>query len=281
MKHPFETLRPEYSQLISMMQVRADHATLVDRTAKRLLGNLEHYMPVTQAIGVPAIFIATSFEREASSNFKLNPAQGWPLTSRSKWIPYNGPFPNWVLAALAAYRLNGLDKVGAGNWTWELMCFYGEMFNGFGYRDFHSMHTPYLWAWSNIQQVGKYTSDGHFDVVHFDEQMGMIPVARRMVELMPELAIGVLPQIAAPLVLQAPQHSGIADIDGGAQWVQHALNTLGFTPPLREDGNYGRMTRLAVQHFQQDYNIAVDGFAGPQTISALHLALAKKTGEPA
>jgi lysozyme family protein len=91
----------------------------------------------------------------------------------------------------------------------------------------------------------------------------------------------VLPQIAAPLVLQAPQHSGIADIDGGAQWVQHALNTLGFTPPLREDGNYGRMTRLAVQHFQQDYNIAVDGFAGPQTISALHLALAKKTGEPA
>lgn len=271
MKHPFETLKPEYTKLLSIVQVRAEKVAVVDRVARRLLGNMQHYLPVQEAIGVPAIFIATSFEREASSNFALNPAQGWPLTSRSKWIPNNGPFPNWHAAALEAYRLNGLDKVGAGNWTWELICFYGEMFNGFGYRDYHNMHTPYLWAWTNLQTLGKYTSDGKFDPAHFDEQMGMIPVARRMVEIMPELAIGPLPA-RQPVVDVVPQPTGLSD----AKWVQYALNTLGYQPPLVEDGNYGRKTKLAVSHFQQDYGLEADGLAGPKTHTALHQALLAK-----
>jgi len=278
MKHPFETLRPEYTQLLAVMKVRPEKVELVDRTARRLLGNMEHYLPVQEAIGVPAIFIATSFEREASSNFKLNPAQGWPLASRSKIIPNNGPFRDLYSAALEAYRLNGLDKVGAGNWTWELICFYGEMFNGFGYRDYHNMHTPYLWGWTNLQTPGKYIADGKFDTAHFDEQMGMIPVARRMVELMPELAIAPMPAAkpeTADMVL-FPQPSGLVD----TKWVQLALNTLGYQPPLLDDGNYGRQTKLAVTHFQQDYGIKVDGFAGNQTVMALHRALLAHHGEP-
>lgn len=272
MKHPFEALKSEYTQLLALMKVRPERVALVDHTARRLLTNLEHYLPVQEAIGVPAIFIATSFEREASSNFTLNPAQGWPLTSRSKIIPNNGPFRDWHTAALEAYRLNGLDKVGAGNWTWELICFYGEMFNGFGYRDYHNMHTPYLWGWTNIQQPGKYVSDGKFDATHFDEQMGMIPVARRMVELMPELAIAPLPAdrpADSHAAIVFPQPSGLVD----TKWVQLALNTLGYQPPLLDDGNYGRQTKLAVTHFQQDYGIKVDGFAGQQTVMALHRAL--------
>lgn len=273
MRHPFDALRSEYTQLLAVMKIRSDRVDLVDKTAKRLLTHLDHYLPVQEAIGVPVIFIATSFEREASSNFALNPAQGWPLNSRSKIIPNNGPFPNWHAAALEAYRLNGLDKVGAGNWTWELVCFYGEMFNGFGYRDFHNMHTPYLWAWTNLQTLGKYTSDGKFDPSHFDEQMGMIAVARRMVELMPDLAIKSLPAPSAEVDI-LPQTSGLSD----AKWVQYALNTLGYQPPLVEDGNYGRKTKLAVSHFQHDYGLEADGLAGPKTHAALYQALLAKGG---
>lgn len=272
MQHPFTTLKPEYAQLLQMMKVRPERQALVDSTAKRLCGLMDRYTPVTKAIGVPEIFIATSFEREASSNFKLNPAQGWPLNSTSKWIPHNGPFRTWQDAAIAAYKLNGLDKVGAGNWTWELICFYGEMFNGFGYRDYHRMHTPYLWAWTNIQAIGKYDSDGHFDPGHWDEQMGTIPVARRMVELMPELAVG---GTISPTDIPAPRPSGIAE-GVGTEFVQHALNELGFEPALVEDGNYGKKTMRAVEQFQRSYGLTVDGLAGPETIGALKQAVSAK-----
>ncbi len=276
MKHPFEVLKPEYLQLLPIMTVRPECQRLVDEVAHRLVGFKPHYEPVTAADGVPALFIATSFEREASSNFHLNPAQGWPLTSTSKWRPYNGPFRTWFDAAVEAYRLNGLDKVGAANWTWPLVCFYGELFNGMGYRDFHSMHSPYLWGGTNIQSRGKYTSDGNFDPEHMDQQLGIIPVARRMLELDPSLALAE-PYPASTIPIPPPVHSGIAGEDSGAdlKFVQGALNRLGWQPPLRVDGSFGTKTRDAVHHFQQNFGLTDDGgYPGPQVVAALKDAVA-------
>lgn len=267
MKHPFEILKPEYSQLLSAMTIRKDRRDAVDHVAIKLLGNKARYQPVTAATGVPIVFIGPSFQREASSDFTKNPAQGWSLASISKIVPHNGPFRTWFDAALAAYHLNGLDKVGAGNWTWELICFYGELFNGFGYRDWHHMHSPYLWGGTNIQTVGKYTSDGKFDKDKMDEQLGIIPVARRMAEIDPSIAL----QLSIP----APSHSGLAAPDTGVdtKWVQETMNRLGWHPPLLIDGSYGDQTKKAVEHFQRSFGLKVD-FAGPQTVKALKEAVA-------
>jgi len=266
-KHPFEILKPEYSQLLSLMVIRPEKRELVDHVAVKLLGFKTRYQPVTDKTGVPVVFIGPSFEREASSRFNLNPAQGWPLNSISHIIPHNGPFRTWFDAAVAAYHLNGLDGVGAGNWTWELICFYGELFNGMGYRDWHHMHSPYLWGGTNIQTVGKYTTDGDFDAAHWDEQLGIIPIAKRMAEIDPSVAL--------PINIPAPVHSGIAAPDTGVdtKWVQNAMNQLGWQPPLREDGSYGDKTKKAVEHFQRNFGLKVD-FAGPETVKALQAALA-------
>lgn len=278
MQHPFTKLQPEYSRLLAMMKVRPEKQALIDSTAKRLLGFMANYNPVTAAIEVPQVYIGPSFEREASSNFHLNPAQGWPLNSVSKWIPHNGPFATWYAAAIAAYKLNGLDKVGAQNWTWELLCFYGETFNGWGYRDYHHMQSPYLWACTNIQKPGKYTSDGHFDTEHFDTQIGIIPVARRMVEMMPSLALqAAMPVVAAPSIVPEPEHSGIAHPDDtpkglGTKWVKWAINELGR--PLVVNENYDKVTMQAVADYQRFRAIDVDGLAGPKTITALRQSLA-------
>lgn len=268
MRHPFEVLKLEYSQLLSAMVIRPECRELVDHTAVKLLGYKSRYQPVTDKTGVPVVFIGPSFEREASSRFNLNPAQGWPLTSISHIVPHNGPFRTWFDAAVAAYHLNGLDQVGAGNWTWELVCFYGEMFNGFGYRDWHHMHTPYLWGGTNIQTRGKYTTDGEFDADTMDPQLGMIPVARRMAEIDPTVALAI--------TIPPPQHSGIAAPDAGqdAKWVQTSLNALGYHPPLKINGSYGRLTNAAVTQFQKSYGLRVDGLAGEETIEALRAALA-------
>lgn len=277
MKHPFETLSPEYSQLLAAMSVRPEKRELVDKVAVKLLGFESRYQPVTDRNGVPVIFIGPSFEREATSNFTKNPAQGWALSSISKVKPYNGPFRTWFDAAIEAYHLNGLDLVGAANWTWELVCFYGEMFNGFGYRDYHGMHSPYLWGGTNIQTIGKYTSDGNFDPSHMDEQIGIIPVARRMVELKPALALP-----GSVIAIPPPRHSGIAAADTGidVKWIQETMNKLGWQPELGVDGNYGTKTWRAVQHFQRSWGLKVD-FAGPETVAALKAAVAAIEAEAA
>jgi hypothetical protein len=132
------------------------------------------------------------------------------------------------------------------------------------------MHSPYLWGGTNIQTVGKYTSDGKFDASHMDTQLGIIPVAKRMVEMDTSLA---LPE--TPFIVPTPIPSGIAsEPEGDAAWVQKSLNDLGLDPPLDVDGNYGRQTKLAVENFQQGYGLEVDGMAGPKTVAALREALA-------
>lgn len=277
MEHPFTKLKPEYTHLLAAMKVRPECVHLVDEVAVKLLGFKSRYDAVSQKDGVPVIFIAASFEREASSNFTKNPAQGWPLHSASHWVPHNGPFPDWTSAALAAYHLNGLDRVGAENWTWELLCFYGELFNGMGYRDGHRMHSPYLWGGTNIQTPGKYVADHDFDPNEMDTQLGIIPVMRRMVDLNPDLEISTVPYVPAP-----PISSGLAAVtpEFDTKWVQASLNTLGFWPQLQVDGNYGGQTAHMVEQFQRSYGLDADGLVGEQTTAALQKAVAALAEDP-
>jgi N-acetylmuramoyl-L-alanine amidase len=51
--------------------------------------------------------------------------------------------------------------------------------------------------------------------------------------------------------------------------VQHAINALGYTPQLAEDGDFGPNTEKAVRWFQNLKHIPVDGVVGPQTWALL------------
>jgi hypothetical protein len=65
--------------------------------------------------------------------------------------------------------------------------------------------TGYLWSGSNIYTGGKYVSDGVWSSSAEDEQLGIVPMAKRMVELDPSLDLGaaigalVSTPIAAPV----------------------------------------------------------------------------------
>jgi hypothetical protein len=57
--------------------------------------------------------------------------------------------------------------------------------------------------------------------------------------------------------------------------IQEALNAvLHLDPPLPVDGNYGRLTRLAVRAFQAAHGLFVDGIAGEETLPVLRTARA-------
>ena len=56
--------------------------------------------------------------------------------------------------------------------------------------------------------------------------------------------------------------------------VQSELATLGYTDArgrgLKSDGHFGSSTQAALEAFQHDHHLAVDGVAGPKTLAALH-----------
>lgn len=277
MQHPRDIIVPEYNALLPSVRIDPARFAAVDGTAQRLIGfhRAGRYARVNAATGVPEIFMATSFERESSSDFRCSPAQGDPWDRPSINVPKNrGPFPDWDAAADDAYHLNGLDEVGAANWTWGLFCYYAELFNGFGYRDYHHERSPYVFGATNLQQIGKYTSDGTFDPTHMDEQLGVLAMAIRIGELAPELRLPGWPfaDTGAPMIVApsiVPASTGMIP----AFELQHDLNALGFGP-LQEDGNIGKITGAAIRAFQAAHHITVDGIAGPETDDAIRAALA-------
>mgnify|MGYP001478866254 CR=1 FL=1 len=72
-----------------------------------------------------------------------------------------------------------------------------------------------------------------------------------------------------------------AKADPQTRRLQQDLSTLGF--PLKIDGRYGRATTRAVAEFQRRNGLAVDGIAGPVTLSSLkaRLSIANSGGAPA
>jgi len=275
MKRPFSVLASEYLSMLSTMAVL--RIGDVDATAQRLVQYYRsgHYRKASQATGVPVIWMAASFEREASSDFRLSPAQGDRWDSVSVHVPAGrGPFASWDDAAVDAYSLDGLDNIGAGNWTMPRACYEGELFNGFGYRG-HGVPSPYLWGGTSIQRPGKYVADGRFDPTVTDRQLGIVPVMLRMAELVPELALpgvpGPVPPVSDIPVVQ-PVPDGVGGGTHDTAWLQTALNDL-IDAGLIVDGSYGRLTRAAVREFQIAVGITVDGLAGPQTFAAIEAEL--------
>jgi peptidoglycan hydrolase-like protein with peptidoglycan-binding domain len=80
----------------------------------------------------------------------------------------------------------------------------------------------------------------------------------------------------APIVVTPGGSSSITV--GNTKDVQRALNTLGYTPKLTEDGQLGPKTTANIKAFQSKNHLAVDGVAGPATKTALSAALMATAG---
>jgi lysozyme family protein len=270
MSYVFSALGGEYAVLLAATVIDPKREAELEARTKVILARAadENWQMVAAATGVPRLWGMASFERESGSDYTLSPAQGDPWRQVSTHVPRGlGPYKSWAAAAVAAYRIDHLDKVGAANWTWARACYEGELFNGFGYRT-HGIHTPYLWSWTNIYTRGKFVTDGRFDAAEQDQQCGIIPLMVALSRLDPSLALA----DPWPGGRVGPPEKPPVGIGGGGHdtaWIQAKLNALGAQPALVVDNNYGRATRRAVSAFQAQHHLQPDGLAGPETIAAI------------
>jgi len=284
MMHLFPSLAPDYAAWIDHAQVRPEVEGELDEVCRKaLIPGLPKLKAGCDELGVPLVWAAASFYREAGYDFRDSPAQGDRWDARSIHVPAGlGPYRSFTDAQVAAYRIDGIEKY-AGQWTLELALFLWELFNGFGYRDRWRIRSPYDVAGTTIQQKGKYIADGQFSYGVMDQQLGCLAMYLGMVALDASLA---LPRQAgvATVAAPAPQPSpSPIHVVRDVAWTQAALDKVmtddaaflalvkrSGIDVLRVDGDLGKKTRTAVRAFEQYRGLEVDaGLPGSQVVGEL------------
>lgn len=168
----YRQMWPVYASFWDSMGPARGREAEIARAAKALFAAKDRYVGVEGKTGVPWIMVAVLHWRESAQSWQKQLGQGWPLNSKSRWIPYTGPFATWEESAYDALVVQkGYNKVV--EWRLEKMLYYQERWNGWGYWQYHGkMPSPFLWGASTIQKRGKYVSDGSYDPFHWDTQLG-------------------------------------------------------------------------------------------------------------
>ncbi len=118
------------------------------------------------------------------------------------------------------------------DWTIEGACYASEKFNGFGYRN-KGINTPYLWAKSNAYSKGKFVTDGKWNAKAVDQQVGVMPMLKRMMELDDSIHF-------------PPTGELITTPTTGPGQIQDRLGAMGLLDPP-SDGIIGSVSRWALR----------------------------------
>ena len=184
-------MKKEYENLYSSMEIW--NTGILEHLVRVIFKerNRKRYEKVEKATGIPWMMIATIHYMEASLNFKRNLHNGQEWYIKTTIIPKGkGPFNNWVESAIDAMtdlRIDLIKKsidyiggIGAVAYTFE-------NHNGWGYRKYRGIYSPYLWASSNHYKKGKYASDGKYDPNLVSKQTGAMVLYKSLNDKKEEL----------------------------------------------------------------------------------------------
>ncbi len=184
----FADIADDYAEQWADMEIEPGKVPVLDAIARKLIGKKAAYQKVENALGVPWFFIAVLHNRESGGNFAgvLHNGEHIIGTGRkTRLVPAGrGPFESWEEAAIDALTLKGLQRIT--DWSIERVCYEGERFNGWGYRN-KGVPSAYLWSFSNIYKGGKYVADHVWSATARDQQAGIMPLLKRMMVLDPSI----------------------------------------------------------------------------------------------
>jgi lysozyme family protein len=156
------------------------------------------YLAVAAATGVPWPIVAVIAYRESGADFTKQLGQGDPLNEVSRHVPrgrgpywdHTGDGPGhdaWHRCAVDTLQNTPPYTARWRDWTIGGALTITILYNGIGYEKYHNEPSPYDWGATNIEKIGKYTSDGHFDPAHWDTQIGVAALLKKMMELDPSI----------------------------------------------------------------------------------------------
>lgn len=275
MHYVYKALEPEYVRLLAVCKIKSYRLTALNTRAAVILKLKPYYLPVSKETGVPVLWMMAINERESSSDMNSYLGNGQPFRKRTTLVPKNrGPFKSWHAGAKDAIHLDHIDQVKV--WSWPMMLFEEELFNGFGPRG-HHRHSGYLWGGTTVYDGGKYVKDGKWVAGAWDTQLGTVPLMQTLVRLDPSLDLPGHPEFIDRSPPRVPVgHDDIAVHN--ILWVQESLNKITGDDDLDVDGSLGRHTARAVRTFQAQHNLPVTGVPDIDTKSAINATLAANNG---
>ncbi len=195
----FEALRPEYEELWDTINhpggLTRIPETMREADAVMALDARARFAAVERRTGVPWFVTGIVLTREAGSppNFHAWLHNGDPMfdhNGRSRQtvnVPAHrppDPSVSWEDGAVDAYEIEGLLDT---SWSPALVAWLLEKFNGFGYRLYHHVRSPYVWGATVAQQRGKYTADRVWDPTVMDPQIGGMALLAALMTRDPEI----------------------------------------------------------------------------------------------
>ena len=185
----FEATERGYANLWKAATLKGGaDATNAEGFADKIIAAEQRYRAVQASTGVPWYFIGALHMRESSCNFAGVLHNGdriigtGGLTTR---VPAGrGPFATWEESAVDALKLKDMHRVQS--WSVARMLYQAEVFNGLGYAG-KGINSPYVWAGTNQEQLGKYVADHVFDRAADDTQLGVAAVLIRLAQKRPDI----------------------------------------------------------------------------------------------
>lgn len=212
----FATTQASYSELLKRAQIKSSWQGAYDRAAAYIMRNRTRYEDVARGLDMPWQLIGCLHWREADGSFAgvLHNGEKILGTGRKTRLEPKGrgPFDTWEEAAIDAIRIKVATR--PPEWSLEGVAWFAENFNGLGYRRYHpGVNSPYLWSGTTVYGGGKYTSDGHFDYKHVDQQLGVMPLYQMLIDK----------STPAAIVQKAPT---LRRLTQGIQWMGGAVGSL-------------------------------------------------------
>lgn len=191
MAYEFSTLQPEYKALYAKAAIKPDRLAEANKTAELLEKHKAVYQDISNATGVPWWAIGVLHLREAGAQdvgrwqcVLHNGERIIGTGHKTRLVPAGrGPFNNFKDAAIDALKIKGF--INRDEWKTnpiEFLAYISEKFNGFGYRTYKKIVSPYLWGGTTVQQKGKYVADGKYDPNHWDTQLGTMCILKALLK---------------------------------------------------------------------------------------------------
>ena len=202
----FNALRSEYEDLWGKVNVAGGirsahiHETMREASAIVAPAAKARFLEVQQRTSVPWFVTGIVSTREGGSppNFHAWLHNGDPM------FDHNGkprqtvnvparrppdPACSWEDGAVDAYTIEGL--LGKLDWSPAYVAWLLEKFNGWGYRLYHHIPSPYLWGGTIVQKPGKYTADRVYDSNVMDTQIGGMALLAGLMQIDPDVKFSI------------------------------------------------------------------------------------------